>query len=251
MIRLIGSELFKLRTTRMYLWLLVGAVSLVVFATSIHFLLGDDSSLSIEGANNVVETEADLRSVLDVSGIASLFTSILGATAVAGEHRHRTITSTFLLTPSRGRVVAAKLVGYTIAGAVFGIIVELAALLVAMAWLTVGGSGVPFGASVAVGLALNPVATGLAAGFGVGIGAAVPNQLGAVLAAVGWVMVIEQLLAGLVPDLAQWLPFTGAGIAITGSHPTLGVAGGLGVFLAYMAVLSAIGVVVTKRRDVA
>ncbi|MFZ0014961.1 MAG: hypothetical protein WAL25_12700 [Acidimicrobiia bacterium] len=250
MIRLIGAELFKLRTTRLYLVLLVVAAGLVAVVTALHFVLAGDAALTIEGAADAITTEADLRSVLDVSGVAVLFTLILGATAVAGEHRHHTIATTFLLTPARWKVVAAKVVGYAIAGAVFGVVVEAAAAAVAIGWLAATGASIPFGGTVVAGLALTPVATGLAAAFGVGIGATVPSQLGAVLAAFGWVLIVEQLASGLFPALAQWLPFTGAGAAITGAHLELGSAAGVGLFLIYLVVLVSVGMQVTRRRDI-
>lgn len=250
MIRLVGVELFKLRTTRMYLGLLTAATGLVVVVTALHFLLAGDASLTVEGAAETITSPDDLRSVLDVSGVAVLFTLVLGATAIAGEDRHRTIATTFLLTPKRSRVIASKVLAYVIAGMVFGVVVEAAAVVVAVGWLAATGSAIPFGTTVAAGLALTPAATGLAAGFGVGIGAAIPNQLGAVLAAVGWVMLIEQLFGGLFPEMAQWLPFAGAGAAITGQHPQLGSAGGVGLFLAYLLAVVALGIQVTRRRDI-
>ncbi|HUG32920.1 MAG TPA: ABC transporter permease subunit [Acidimicrobiia bacterium] len=200
---------------------------------------------------SVIETEADLRSVLNVSGVAVLFTLVLGATAVAGEHRHHTIATTFLLTPARSRVVIAKVVAYTVAGALFGLVVEAAAVVVAVGWLAATGSAIPFGSTVVAGLALTPVATGLAAGFGVGISAAVPNQLGAVLVAFGWVMIAEQLLGGLVPSVARWLPFTGAGTAITGQHPEIGAMAGVVLFSVYLVAIVVVGIQVTRSRDVA
>jgi ABC-2 type transport system permease protein len=251
MIRLVAAELFKLRTTRLYLGLLAVCVGLVVVVTALHFLLAGDASLTIEGAADTIATEADLRSVLDVSGVAVLFTLILGATAIAGEDRHRTIATTFLVTPGRGRVVAAKAVGYGIAGALFGLVVGAAAAAVAFGWLAGTGVPIPFGSSVAAGMALTPVATGLAAALGVGVGAAIPNQLGAVLASIGWVMVVEQLISGLLPDVARWLPFAGAGSAITGQHPQLGTAGGVGLFVVYLLAVTAVGIQVTRRRDIA
>lgn len=175
---------------------------------------------------------------------------MLGATAVAGEHQHGTVASTFLLTPARGRVVGAKLAGYLIAGAFFGVIVEAAAAVVAVGWLAAAGAPVPFGGAVAAGLTLTPVVTGLAAGLGVGISAAVPNQLGAVLVALGWVMLVEQLLGGLIPGLATWLPFRGAAAAITAQDASIGVAAAVALFLGYLVVVAAVGAQVTRRRDV-
>lgn len=136
------------------------------------------------------------------------------------------------------------------AGAVFGIVVEAAATAVAIGWLVATGAPVPIGSTVVAGLALTPVVTGLAAAFGVGISAAIPNQLGAVLVAIGWVMVAEQLLGGLFPGLAEWLPFSGASIAVAGQATDLGVAAGLVLFAGYVVALTSIGVQVTRRRDV-
>lgn len=250
MIRLVGAELFKLRTARMFWVLLASATGLVVIVTALQFLLAGDTALTIEGAPDVVTTESDLRSVLDVSGVAVLFTLILGATAVSGEHRHHTIATTYLLTPARWKVIIAKVVGFAVAGVLFGIVVEAAASAVALGWLSVSGATIPFGATVVAMLALTPVATGLSAGFGVGIGAAIPNQLGAVLAAIGWVMVVEQLLSGIVPELAQWLPFSGAGAALTGANPQLGTAAGVGLFLVYLLAVVVLGMQVAERRDI-
>ena len=251
MIRLVAAELLKLRTTRMFIGLLAAASGLVVVMTALQFLLAADARLTIEGAAETVTTGADLRSILDVSGIAVLFTLILGATAVAGEDRHRTIATTFLLTPQRSKVVVAKAAAHVIAGTLFGLVVEAAAAAVAFGWLAATGAPIPFESTVAVGLALTPVATGLAAGFGVAVGAAVPNQLGAVLVSIGWVMVVEQLVSGLLPEIAGWLPFAGAGSAITGQHSRLGVGGGVGLFITYLLVVMAVGVAVTRRRDIA
>lgn len=247
----LGAEMLKLRTTRLFAGFLVAAIGLVALVTALQFALGDDARLSIEGAATLVENPEDLRSILDVSGVAALFMLVLGATAVAGEYRHGTIVSTFLAEPRRARVVLTKIVAYFIAGILFGVVVEAAALAVAAGWLALSGASIPFGGTVVAGLALTPVAVGLSAAFGVGVGAAVPNQLGAVLVALGWVMVAEQLVGGLLPDLARWLPFNGANTAIAGQHPQLGVVGGLILFTVYLVAVNSAGVLLIRRRDVA
>src|SRR5690606_20109885 len=109
------------------------------------------------------------------------------------------------------------------AGIVLGLVVEAAVTTVALAWLAATSTPIPWGSTVVSGLALTPIATGLAAGLGVGIGAAIPNQLGAVLVSIGWVMLVEQLIGGLLPMVGEWLPFAGAGLAITGDHPHMGI----------------------------
>ena len=251
MTRLIGAELFKLRTTRLYLGLLAGAVALVVLVTSIQLLVGEDPTVSIEGASSVIETPEDLRSVLNVASVASLFTLVLGATAVASEHRHRTIASTYLVTPHRSRVIVAKVLSYTVAGILFGVIVEGAALATASTWLVLEGSAVPFGAPVTEILVAAPIVTGLAAGMGVGISAAIPNQLGAVLVAIGWAMIVEQLISGLLPAVAPWLPFAGVSTAISGQNPELGTVAGVTLGVGYLALVAGAGIQVVRTRDVA
>lgn len=251
MIRLVRSELFKIRTTRLYFGLLVAATGLVVVVTGVQLAFAGEASLTIEGASSAVETEEDLRSILNAGGIASLFTLVLGATAVASEYRHRTIAGTYLITPARWRVVLAKIATYFLAGLIFGMVVEAGSLAVVSGWLAISGEAIPFGAQVAQTLALTPVLTGLSAAFGVGIGAAVPNQLGAVLVSLGWVMVLEQLLSGLFPAIAPWLPFAGVNAALTGQNPEFGAAIAIVLSLAYLAAVSAVGIQVVRTRDVA
>ena len=251
MTRLIRSELFKLRTTRLYLGLLAAATGLVVVVTAVQLVFVGEASLSIEGASSAVETEEDMRSILNAGGIAGLFTLVLGATAVASEYRHRTIARTYLIIPSRGRVVVAKICAYLLAGLVFGVVVEAGGLAVVIGWLTISGEPIPFGSRVVETLALTPVLTGLSAAFGVGISAAVPNQLGAVLVSLGWVMVVEQLVSGLFPEVAPWLPFSGVSTALNGQNPELGPALAVGLSLAYLAAVSMLGIQVVRKRDVA
>lgn len=250
MIRLIQSELFKLRTTRLYFGLLVASAGLVMVVTGVQLVFGGEASVTIEGAASVIETEEDLRSILNAGGIASLFTLVLGATAVASEYRHSTIASTFLVTPKRSRVVLAKIFAYFVAGLVLGLVVESGALAVVVGWLTINGLAIPFGSGVAQSLVLTPFLTALSAAFGVSIGAAVPNQLGAVLVSLGWVMVIEQLISGLFPDFAPWLPFAGVNAALIGDNPDYGVTVAVALSVAYLALVTAVGIRVVRTRDV-
>jgi ABC-type transport system involved in multi-copper enzyme maturation permease subunit len=51
-----------------------------------------------------------------------LFAALLGAMSITGEIRHGTIRPTFLVTPWRGRVVAAKVCASMLTGAGFGLV---------------------------------------------------------------------------------------------------------------------------------
>ena len=64
---------------------------------------------------------------------------LLGILGMAGEFRHQTVTQTFLVTPDRGRVVAAKLVAYPLAGILLALTILAFTAAVAAGWLAAKG----------------------------------------------------------------------------------------------------------------
>jgi ABC-2 type transport system permease protein len=103
MTRLVQAELLKLWTTRTARVLLgltaAGTAGLVTLVLAFagrpgQPTLGDDALRQLVAAPN---------------GPLTLAALVLGVLGMAGEFRHGTATSTFLVTPARGRVVAAKL----------------------------------------------------------------------------------------------------------------------------------------------
>jgi ABC-type transport system involved in multi-copper enzyme maturation permease subunit len=247
MITLIGVEFYKLRTTRLLAGLTLAATALVGLATVLMLALGDQLG---DGEVGTIASEADLRSAVDVSTIAALFGLVLGATAIPGEIRYRTMTPSVLATPKRSRVVLAKAVAYAIAGAALAIVVEVGALAVISGWRFATGESVPFGWSVVAVLALAPIVTGAVTAIGVGVGAAIPSQLGSVLVALGWAMVVEQLLSGLIDGVGPWLPVSGAAAAVAAADPEPSRPIAFLVVLLYCLIIGAIGIVATERRDI-
>jgi hypothetical protein len=190
MTRLIGSEFLKLRTTRTFWWLSLVAVALPVVITVITLATSHTTS------NN------DARALLSNIGIAGLFMIILGVVGAAGEYRHGTITSTFLVAPDRRRVLVAKGIAHGLGGLLTGAVTAALVIAISIPWLSaqghaVGTLGVPTGDVVAIA-AGSTVYAGLAAVFGVGFGSLVTNQVAAVVIVLVLVSVIDPVLAGLV-----------------------------------------------------
>ena len=102
---LIRAELLKLRTTRMLYLNALAALAFVPLSVANSILSAGDP-----GAGPALTTSEGLRNVMSAGSSGSLVILMLGVLIMAGEFRHNTATSTFLISPDRGQVVRAKLV---------------------------------------------------------------------------------------------------------------------------------------------
>lgn len=243
---LIRTEILKLRSVRSPWYILAAAPLLVIVGIS-----GLVSSSGIDTRNPAAKQSDALMHV----GLASLVTLIFGIVAMAGEYRHRTITDTYLTTPTRSRVVAAKLVVCAAAGAVSGLISAAVGLATAAIWWS--AKDLPFAWSN--GEMWRTIGGGVAwqaafAAIGVGVGALLRNLVGAIAGALAWIALVEGLVGQLVGNFARWLPFTAGqalGAGADSSAHLLPRWGG-GVVLAVYAVAFAVAAMsVSVRRDVA
>ncbi len=240
---MVRNEWLKLRTTRAP-WLMLAAAQVLI-------VIGASGLLARKSAHDPTAQSGAVAHV----GLLSLVPLLLGIMAVAGEYRHHTITGTYLATPSRGRVVRAKLAVYTLAGLVFGLVGSVTALLTTAIWLSAKGGSLRLGdadlwRTVGGGVLWNA----LFAAIGVGVGALVRNLVAAVAAALAWIALVEGLIGQAVGDSAsRWLPLR-AGSALGrvpgASTHVLPQWGGALTLLGYCVVLAATAVRTTVRRDV-
>jgi ABC-2 type transport system permease protein len=242
--RLIGNEFLKLRTTRS-VWVILGSAQLVV-------ILGV-SGLFVSGKDPL--DPGNVLLAFSHIGIVSIFSLMLGIVAVAGEYRNKTVTDTYLATPSRGTVVGAKVIAYGAVGIVNGLLATVTASAATAIWLNVKGTsldlGMPGLGRTVLGCLLWNVCF---AAVGVGVGALVRNLSGAVAGALVWIAIVEGMVGQLIGDNAKWLPFR-AGAAMQGL-PSVGgarqlsqVGGGL-MLVAYAAAFVAVALATSMRRDV-
>lgn len=248
--RLVRAELLKVRSTRMWMGLLFGAVALTG--------LGAIATLAIAGTPEGAQAGlTPLRSVTDVadlvytSSAAAIFAMILGAVSITGEYRSGTIAGTFLATPSRTPVILSKAVAVAAVGFGFGMVCALIPLVSAEAYLGIKGLPLRFGMPVVTAVLVIGAMGASSAAIGAGVGAAIRSQLVAILGLLGWGLVVEQLIGGLLPDYRKWLPFIGAQASLSRQDPTLlsPLPGGL-LLIAYVSLAVIVGMLITRQRDI-
>jgi ABC-2 type transport system permease protein len=237
------SELRKMRSTRTNLGLLAGMVALTLLTVLINgFVLG---VAELRGHDNQ-------HLLLSAGTSGALFASLIGVMAITSEVRHGTIRSTFLVTPDRSRVIAAKVVASLLMGIVFGLVAIGISFGVGYAILT--GRGIDFALDTGhiVLLVLGTIfMTALWAAMGVGIGAVVRNQVFAVIGVIVWAFFVDNLIRALLPDAGRFTP-VGASDSVTAGFADYLLAPALGALLlaVYTLVFVAAGAMLVARRDV-
>jgi ABC-2 type transport system permease protein len=242
----IRSELIKLRTTRTFLGIVIATLGLVTLIGGAQAILDSFDSGSVPGID-----------LLDVAGIAQPFALVLGLLAVSTEFRHGTITPTLLATPDRTRLMVAKLSAHLTAGVVLGVVAYALAAILMSAILPIRdisiGISVGDGAEQIVGGIL---CISLLAAIGVGVGAIVRNQVGAVIFGLAWMFMIEPLLTA-IPKVGPKIEEYGIGGAITAASGSEFAGGaeisqvaGVLLLLGYALLLAVAGAMLLRRRDV-
>jgi ABC-2 type transport system permease protein len=239
----VKAELLKVRSTRTTLGLVIGMILLVVLIVLLTGLLTNPSGLS---------SRDDQRGLFAPGGIALIFSSLAGVLLITSEYRYGTIRPTFLFMPRRSRVLSAKLAAGLLAGLVFG--VAGVGLALGIGSLILSARGIPSSLDAGDITRLaggGVVATALLGAFGVGFGAIIRNQVGAVIGLLAWDFVINGLLFGLAPSVGRFMPTTAADalMSLKTVHLLPPAAGGV-VLLGWTVALALAGLALTLRRDV-
>jgi ABC-type transport system involved in multi-copper enzyme maturation permease subunit len=240
-------ELFKQRSTRTVPGLFAAMLGFVVFVVALHGF-----GVTAESVDSASEQLTILFGWGEYLG--ALFAALLGAMSITGEIRHGTIRPTFLVTPERRRVVAAKVWASMLTATGFGLVAAAVAVGVGAAVLQARGFEVLLDAGdYALLLAGGAVAAALWAAIGVGVGAVVRNQVPALVGITAWLLFVENLLVGDlagIGDIGRLLPGS-AGRAISGQNPDTLLTPGAGLILLLLYAITAAvaGRLATDRRD--
>jgi ABC-2 type transport system permease protein len=246
-LRLGRAELRKLFTTK---------ALPVSFAIAIVLAIGSviiDAMVAGKNGAPRLGTDAAVYQMLKFAAITCVVMLILGILAAGSEFRHRTIIPALLATPHRGRIFAVKVAVVAGLGAAFSALVF--GLGLGTVVLELSAHGIHHLPAGIVGLYVGTVISSACfAMIGVALGALTRNTIGAIVAAIAWVLFIEQvILNAIVPGIDKWLP-TGAAIGLTnppGHGHSLSPAVAGAVLAGYAIALLLAASRTTMRRDVA
>jgi ABC-2 type transport system permease protein len=245
---LVRAEWAKLFSTRVWIGLLIGAVALAVLSSVLLTAFAGTEESGIPAVGSPVYEELALAGPAN-SVVLMLVLGVIGTTQ---EYRHRTATPTFLTTPRRGRVIAAKVVAYALAAVPFALVVTAVnyAVLVVFAGSkgdvpSLTGDNLRVALTSALALVIYTV-------IGVGIGALIRNQVGAIVGGLVYLFVVEPLVRQFLDAAYPWIP-GGALEALTATFAGPDLLepwqGGL-LLLGYGLVAAVLGTFLAVRRDV-
>jgi ABC-2 type transport system permease protein len=237
---LLRAELLKLRTTRTFVAVVAAALGLSLLVVVLAAALAKNAS------------KDDVHDLF-TSDFSGLFIVLLGVTGMAGEWRHKTITSTVLAAPNRVKLLAAKVASYAVAGAVLSFVVTVAIMVAGTIVLAARGQPTLGIVDLADILWRNLATAAYFGALGVCVGALVRNQVVGIVGLLVLGLALEPALFALADNVAKFLPVSGAPNALTqtsfGDNAHLSPGAALVVMLGWIALGFAASGVTLERRD--
>jgi ABC-2 type transport system permease protein len=267
MIKLVRSELLKIRTTNIWwifaiLLVVMVGLSFLVNAAQADFYLNNPAA-------DPTQSHPDVQAAsLFTSGqyFGLVFVLILGALVVTNEFFHQTATTTFLTTPKRTVVILAKLVAAIGVGFVFWLAATVLSVVAGTLFLNAEGYGPQLGVgSVWRSILLNLLGYAVWAIVGVGLGALIRSQIATVVVGIVAYFVtgtVAQITAEVLKTTLHWgwatkvvmvLPATASQLMIQGNGELsnwLPQWAGAVILIAWGVVAGFIGTAITRTRDI-
>lgn len=194
------AEWLKLTTTRTFYWLLAGAAAVAA--------VGAFSTTSAASSPPWDMTtplhEQTLWVLATING--GMFAIIAGARTFTDEFRHDTIAHTYIADPRRTTSTVGKAVAGALSGALIGLSVAAAVFVVALLMALFSGGDIAVHGSdgtATIGFVAGMALWGV---IGAGFGAIVRNPVAVVAGALLWVLMLENLGAGLLEEGGRFLP---------------------------------------------
>jgi len=251
-IELVRAELLKVRSTRLWIGMAIGAVGLTGISTILFLALSHSANAQASGIHPIATTE-DLRTLVFQASGTLAFVLVLAATMSTAEFRYGTASGTYLAVPSRVRVITAKSIAAAIVGLLYGVAAATITVVIAVIWLAGDGTSIPFGGLVLGAIGQEGLRCAYGAVLAVGVGAALRSQLVSILGLLGWLFIVEPLGAALLPRFTKFLPFAGVAGVFGHANDTaevFGWAGGLALAVVWVVSVWASAVSLERSRDV-
>ena len=236
---LLRSEWLKLWTTRTT-WVMLGIA-----------LLGEGLFAGLYVGLAPLSEIGEIETVATGTGLLLVMLLVLGVLIATTEFRHGTASSTFLVSPRRYPVLLGKLGVALLVGLLAGAIYVAVNGGLALSLFSSRGGVLPATSDLVEVYAGVVVSYALICAFGLGVGAVVRNQVGAIIAAIAFFFVLSPLPELLPGSYGDYFPAQAIG-SLHGSSEGDGsldqVSGGL-VFGAWALGLWAAGTLLICRRD--
>ena len=256
MMSMVRSEFRKVTTTKVLLWLTIATITFSALNVVLLVFL-TPRAMDIDPELNLLLDPAYVTNILGAAGSSSIFILILGIIGMTSEYRHMTITSTFLATPKRPRVLIAKGITYALLGAALGLIAFITSFAVTLIAL-MSDEHAPVDIVTALQILGGVVlAFAIYAFVGFSVGALIRNQVAAIVGALVWVLIVEALLTVFVDWIGKWLPggaldavLQTTNVTGRGGEDILPTAIGVVVLLGYAVLFGLLASLTTLRRDI-
>lgn len=236
---LLRSEWIKLFSTRTT-WVML-AIGLFCEGLFAGLIVGLVSFEDLDG----------VREIITGTGLLMTLMLVLGVLISTTEFRHGTASSTFLVSPRRWPVLVAKLGAALLIGLLAGLLFVAVNGGIALPLYDSRGGSLPPTADLAEVYAGVVASFALLCAFGLGIGAIVRNQVGAIIAAIAFFFIISGLPYLLPGTIGEYFPASALGSLhghVEGEGTLNQVEGGL-VLAAWSFGLWALGTLLVSRRD--
>jgi ABC-2 type transport system permease protein len=243
---LLRSELLRARATPALWWLLLATAAIGVVGTVAPLAAVDDRSTS------ALLSDRQLQQALHGAAAGASLVIVAGVVGMAGDWRFGQATQTFLSTPRRAQVVAARTVVYLGVGTLFGLAAVAASTATAWAWYRSEGVALPFDRSAVLLTLLGCLLVSIAFGaLGVGVGAIVRNPVVGAVGALAWQVLVEPALFAAAPAVFRWSPGVASfGLRRQPDEDLLGAMPAAAVLAVVVAVSLAVGTWLVERDDV-
>ena len=197
---LLRAEARKALATPTIWWLLLGTVAIGIAGTVAPLVVVENDAAHLL-------TDRTLQQAMHGAAAGVILVVVAGIIGMAGDWRFGQASQTFLTTPQRRRIVAARTVTYMAVGAVFGTAAVAACTVTAWFWYRANDVALPLERSAVWLTLVGCLAVAVLFGaLGIAVGAIARNQMVAIVGAMAWLVVVEPILFAASSTVFRWLP---------------------------------------------